>query len=325
MTKYDVEHMPGRGGKVIVLQPFEDFTKKSGDDWLMTGIPKLMAEYLATSGNILPLFGLAAQYGDSAKNPAYTISGMYQHINNSLRIFVKMSEGGNLIKQWQVDLPYPENKQFFDHLSKTSLAIMEMVSPPYDRDAFERARTATESVSAYENYIRGFIAYSSFNPAQLEIAETYFDEAKRIDVYYVKPYQGMADMYGFMAIYNKQNQKPYSKYLELLQKEVNLEAKFMSRPPTPKRPKRYTIKPADVEIVLKNRFLLGNSSFVAGLEAAGRGQWLEAARRFDEALFYVPEDAILWKHLATAREKTGDKSAASKARARAKEINSCLE
>ncbi|MBI2974597.1 MAG: hypothetical protein HYY43_03300, partial [Deltaproteobacteria bacterium] len=47
MTKYEIDHMAG-WKKTVLLGSFENFTKISGDDWLSSGIPSLLKEYLNT-------------------------------------------------------------------------------------------------------------------------------------------------------------------------------------------------------------------------------------------------------------------------------------
>jgi len=324
MAKYDAEQL-SRWKTSVLLENFDDFTKLPGDDWLSVGIPYLMAEYLSSGKQINPLYGPVAKVSALAVNPSYIVQGMFQHVDKKLRIFVKLLKGAELVKQWQFDINYPQNNEFFDTLSKASLEIMKTAGPPYDRDIFHSIKTETQSVPAYENYIRGLIVYYSFEPERMEIAKTWFDESKKADIHYQKAYQGSTDMYTFLALYNKQMKKPYSSYLTKAQEEITKMKKFAIRPDVPKRPKRYIVK-EDLEYERPtNRFLVGNSYFVAGLNAAGQKRWLEAAENFERAVTNVPEDAITWLYLSQMREKTGEKNKAAEARAKTLEINKCLE
>ena|SRR3989338_785247 len=323
MTKYEVDNTL-KWKKTILLESFKDFTKQPGDDWLSFGIPRLISEYLASGTEITAIHGAAAKYSPSAK-PDFTITGMFQRTEGKLRIFVKLSEGSSLKRQWQLDIPYPDNKQFFDALADTTCSIFEETSPPYDKGVLKSLKNATASVPAFENYIRGTMLYQSFDPDKMDVAKTWFEESKKMDVHYRNAYKGLVDLYAFLAMHNKQNRKAYSGYLESVQGQILDMGRFSQRPPVPERPKRYAIKLDNKQGELTNRFLIANSLFVTGLNASGQKQWLEAARYFEEALFYTPEDAIMWNHLAKIRERTGDTYKAREAYSRAAELNKCLK
>jgi tetratricopeptide (TPR) repeat protein len=323
MTKYEIDHM-ARWKEVVLLRSFDNFTKISGDDWLSTGIPSLLKEYLNAGDEINAIFGPIAKYYSGVVNPAYTIDGMYQHVEGKLRIFVKISERGLFIKQLQLDVAYPQNKQFFVTLGDAALDILSVIGPPYDKDKFRAVGSTTDSLPAYENYIRGVLAYWSFDVDKMDVARTWFDESKKVDFNYRNAYLGTIDVDVFLAMYNKQSRKAFAGFFEAVEKEISAMKRFSKRLPPPSRPKRYIIKTKDEPVELANRFLLGHASFVAGLNAAGEKKWFEAARYFEAAVFYVPEDAITWFHLSQMREKTGDKQKAHEAIVRATELNKCL-
>lgn len=323
MVQYDINKMQTK--KTILLQSFDDFTKIAGDDWLSYGIPWLLADYLNTGRDVNAFFDNIAKYHPSAASPDYIVSGMFQHTEGKLRIFVKLNQGGEFLKQWQLDMPFPQNKQLFDMLGETAKAILAVSSPRYDNERFAQIKSSTPSMPAYQNYIRGLTTYQLFDPNKFEIIKTWFDESKKADINYQNAYKGMIDLLTFTALYNKQHKKSYSSYLEQAEKEVNAMEKFSRRPPLPDIPKKYMIKTKEKPAKLTNRFLIGNSHFVAGLSFAGAKQWLEAATEFEHAVTLVPEDAITWYHLSQMRERTGDKSKAAEARSKAFEIDRCLQ
>ena len=324
MTSYEIDTTP-KWKTTILLQTFDDFTKVAGDEWLSSGIPYLLAQYLVITDNISTLFGPSAKYSPAAVSPAYTISGMYQHVEGRLRVFIKLEKHGNLLKQYQLDMVYPQHRQLFDTLGDTTLSMLEFISPKYDKKKFEVVRNQTGSLPAYENYIRGLLAYWTFNIDQMDIAKTWFEEAKKADVYYQNAYLGMTGVYTFTALYNKQNKRAFSNYFEQAEKELQTMEKFAKRPPPPDRPKKYVILMKQKPWKITNRFLLAHSSFVAGLDASGSKRWLEAAKYFEETVTYTPEDAITWYYLSQMREKSGDRQKASAALAKAGELNKCLQ
>lgn len=322
MTKYEIDSMP-KWKKSVVIEPFENFTKQAGDDWLVNGIPHLLAEYLNTSDTISALSDPVAKYHPAAASPNYVIEGMYQRVEGVLRVFVKLNQGGALKKQLQVDIAYPRNKQFFESVGDAALAIMQIVGPVYNDKALAAAKTKTSSVEAYENYIRGVTSYYSFDPDQTDVARTWFEESKKADINYHDAYNGLIDTYVFMAMYNKQNKRAYAGWFEKAEGEIKNLARFAKRLPPPERPKRYVVKTRVDAAPLTNRFLIGNSYFVAGLAAAGNKQWADAAYQFNMALIQTPEDAITWLYLSQMLEKSGDRNKAVEAKRKAYELNKC--
>lgn len=324
MTSHNISGMVA-GRPTVLIESFDDYTKRSGDDWLSFGIPRLLSDYLSVGENINAIFGAAGNYLPQTIKPTYTVTGMYQHVQGRLRVFIKLLERDELLKQFQVDIQYPQNKQFFDTMGDTALSILEIVSPPYNKDELERIKAATSTVPAYENYIRAMTAYETFDVTKMEVAKMWLEESKKADINFSGAYQGLAEVYIFLAMYNKQNRLPFSGYFELADREFRDEERFSKRPEPSGRPKKIMIKMKKRPREVKNRFLLSDASFIAGLHAADSGQWGEAARLFEEALALVPEDAITWNHLAKVRDKLGAKGSASAARAKALAINKCLQ
>lgn len=324
MNKVEIESMP-KGRRVLVLKPFENFTELEGDNWLSDGIPFILAKLLSTGEEITVIDQNMAKYHPSAGKQTYTVEGMFQHVEGRLRVFVKFLERGTLKKQFQLDMSYPENRQFFDTISDTAIQILALASPHYNAESFEQMKKATSVLPAFENFMRGLLAYWQYDAEQLDIAKTFFDEAKKADVNFVWAYESLAKMYEFVALYNKQNSKPYGAYLELAEAETAKMKKFANRPEPPKRPKQYVIKFKEEPFLVTNRWLLGHAAFIAGLDSAGKKKWNDAAKNFEEALRYVPEDAIGWMQLADMNEKAGNKKGAAHARAKAFELNKCLQ
>lgn len=324
MTRQEIAGMPASKTSVLVEQ-FEDFTQKDGDSWLSFGLSRLLADYLSVGNGINAINGATAKHHPSAANPKYSVTGMFQHVGKNLRVFIKLSSGTELKNQFQIDAPYPASRQIFDAMADTAAKILSALGVSYDHDRLLRVQGATSSVPAFENYSKGVAAYQKYDPVQMDIAETWFNEAIRIDINYLPAYQGLVDVYTFLALYNKQNRKSYSGFLEKAEKTLLQMDRFSERPGVPTRPKRFVMKVEEKKFSVSNRFLLSNSAFVAGLSAAGQKKWQEAVRYFFDAVSLVPEDAITWSHLAAAREKAGDKRGANAATAKAKELNSCLK
>ncbi|MBI2092535.1 MAG: hypothetical protein HYT75_06055, partial [Deltaproteobacteria bacterium] len=120
--------------------------------------------------------------------------------------------------------------------------ILSVIGPPYDKDKFRVVGSATASLPAYENYIRGILAYQSFDVDKMDIARTWFDESKKADINFQNAYLGTIDVDIFLAMYNKQNRHAFAGFLEAVEKETAAMKRFSKRLPPPSRPKRYMIK-----------------------------------------------------------------------------------
>jgi len=324
MARFEADLIPSDRNYTVLLS-FDDFTKKPGDSWLSQGIPLYISLLMNASEESYAIFGPAARVSSKAVNPAYTVGGMFQHVGQNLRIFVQLNRKGTLIKQFQLDVPFPNNRQFFDALATTAEQILAITGPKFNREAFNATKAETSVMKAYESYVRGLEIYWSFEPKQMDIAKTFFDEAKKADINYMRSYEGLIDMYSFLAMYNKQNRLPYSAYFQQAENEIGLMRRFSKRLPIAQRVRAYVIKAREEEFQFTNRFLIGQAYFIAGLEAAGSGRYGDAASKLSMAVVQVPEDAITWWHLADIYDKMKNKREAAKARNKALEINKCLQ
>lgn len=325
LTKYEIDSMTE--GKVILVEPFTNYTKKAGDEWMDAGLRDLLASMLASGKGLVVLSGLTAKYHPRGTSPDYVIGGMFQHIDTTLRVFIKLMQGSDrkLLAQYAVAVPYPQSNELFVRFADTTKQIAQYLKTGINGDQLVSVRDATGFAQVYESYSRGRQLLEKFNPNDIEVAKVWFDQAKRKDYKSPLGYQGMADLLTFLGYYHKQRKEPFGPYFEQAQGElVNMQRLAKHSPPImllAKKPKK--IKEKDIKIA--NRFLLGHAAFTEGLMASSQANWEKAAEALLKAITFVPEDAIAWYQLARVYEKLGNTPEASNALRKAYEVNPCIE
>lgn len=327
MTQFELNNLPA--GTTVLVQPFTDYTKKPGDSWLVLGLRDYLSDLLRTGRDLRVLAGLAAIYGTAGGPPDYIIVGKFQHMDRMLRVFISLSDGksGQLIKQYDVAVSYPGNREFFTALADSAEQIMKQMKARPKGDQFKAVRDATESTSAYENYSKGRQSLESYDIKKAEIALIWFDQTKSLDYRSPLGYQGTIEVLTFMGFYHKQRREPFGSYFQKAEEELVKMAKLARPAPLilPRKNVKVTKKMGKMSIELENRFLVGNVAFTEGLHAAQKGNWAEAAQAFKKSLEVVPEDAMTWYHLARIEATLGNTAESQDALRKALEINSCLE
>lgn len=312
MTQYEIENL--KEGKAVTVRDFEDYTKKPGDDWLVFGIRDYLADLLRTAKGLRVMAGRTMP--SSSQTPVdIAISGKFQHIEQNLRVFIQITDvqSTKLIKQIEVVVPYPENKEFFTKLADAARQIIELTGAKIDSGAFDRVAWATASTRAYESYAKGRQTLESYQLSKAELSSTWFEEAKRLDYRSPLGYAGMIDLYTFLGFYHKQLSEPYNTYFQKAEEEL---ARMTSLGISSKREsKKQTIE---------NRLLAGHVDFSRGIKAYNSGNFEAAIGGLGEAVKKVPEDARAWHFLSLALKNSGNVSAAEEALQKARTLNPCL-
>lgn len=318
---------PAGQGKIVVVEPFTDYTKVAGDEWLTFGLRDLTASMISASDQLRVYFGPSAVYNADAKNPAFVVTGMFQHMDVGLRAFVKVMAGGDktLLSQYEILVTYPEGSELFIRWADAAKQIWKTMGVGGDNSRLDAIRDATPSIRAYESYAKGRGLLETYKISEMEVAKTWFEQTKRIDYRSPLGYQGIIDLFTFLGFYHKQRHEPFGGYFEQAQREL-ANMNRIAKPPVPvmllaKKP----TKKGDKTIKLENRFLLNNAAFTEGQFAADAGKWEEAAAALLKAVGYVPQDAVAWYQLARVYENLGNQAEASKALQKAYEVNQCIE
>lgn len=213
MAQYDLDQMPKNPS--ILIQPFTDFTKQGGDDWLVLGLRDYFADILRSGKNIRVL-------STTTETKDFIITGKFQHIGENLRVFVSILSGKNdeLLKQLEITFRYPDNRDFFVKLSQAAVQIIKITGVKPDTTAIAHIRDATASTRAYEAYSKGRQLMENFHPDKSEAASIWFNEAKKIDYHSHLGYTGMINLHTFLGLYHKQRQEPFALYFQKAEEEI---------------------------------------------------------------------------------------------------------
>lgn len=326
MARISLDELPE--GRTVLVQPFTDMTKRSGDEWLVLGLRDYLADLLRTSKDLRVLFGLTAVYGTDVGPPDYIIKGSFQHIEDYLRVFVLLLDGktGAIVNQYPARFPYPENKDFFTAMADIAHQIMKSMEVRPDKGLFKAVRDATDSTRCYESYSKGRQALESYRTKKAEVAAIWFADAKRVDYRSPLGYQGMIELYTFLGFYHKQQRQPYLNYYRKAEEELISMDKLAKPAPMllHRKKAKVTKKRRPKKVELENRFLKSNVDFSEGMRAAQQGLWMEAQAALKRSVEEVSQDAITWYHLARIESKLGNRGAAQAALQKALAINSCI-
>jgi len=315
-------------GKIVLVEPFTDYTKIPGDDWLSFGLRDLLASMLAACDGLGVISGLAAVYHPEAKSPTFIVSGMFQHVGENFRAFVKVMKGDDrsLVSQYEMTSLYPGHIELFFRLADITRQIWKSIGVSGDDSRLETVRDAAGSTQVFEYYSRGRQALDTYKIADTEVAKTWFEQAKRSDYRSPLGYHGMIDLLTFLGFYHKQRREPFGQYFEQAERELAQMQQLAKRPPPvvidAKKPSK---KKGDKSAKIDNRFLLGHAAFTEGLFNAEAGNWQPATDAMLKAVGFVPEDAIAWYQLSRIYLNLGNTAESSKALQKAYAINPCVE
>jgi tetratricopeptide (TPR) repeat protein len=313
------------GSRSVLVQPFTDYTKVPGDEWLTLGLRDYAADLLRTGADLKVLSGNAAVYRADQAPTDFTVAGTFQHAGSDMRVFIRLSDGrsGMLLAQKDVSFKYPENQDFFRAIAGATSEIMKAMGASPNSTRFGQIQNATASTRAYEGFAKGRQALEVYSPAKFESANIFFTEAKRVDYRSPLGYEGISALNAFKGLYFKQLGKPFSTYFQAAEAEAGLMGNLARAPsrvlddPAAGK-KRGNPRPS-------GRYLDGNAAYIEGLQLAQGGNLDAAAEALRRAAELVPEDAMAWYHLARIEAKRGDEEKSREALQRAYAINSCIE
>ncbi len=320
MSRYRAADLPQAPS--VSVKAFSNYTGKPGDGWLSFGISDLISDMLSSGRSLRSPSGPAAAGGEA---PDLLVTGLYQHANGKLRIFVSVSDGksGKLAEQIEASFPYPGSGDFFTEIAKIAERIMKVAKAKKDSAALAAVRDATSSVRAYESFARGRQAMWAYTSAKAEVAEAFFAEAKRLDYRSPLGYLGMSDIKSFLGFYHRQRKEPFAHFYQEAEAELAL-MKKLAKAKSPPAMFDSAVSGAKGGR-LYNRFLAGHAycSEARQLELAGNVP--EAIGALKKALDAVPEDAMSWYHLSRLEAASGNTAASTAALRRAYSINPCIE
>lgn len=302
----------GKVKKVFSIAPFTDESKVKTDPWLSMGIAELIGDYLRTAKDIGISKGLISKFPPQTITPNYTVSGSYQKGPASLDIYIKAFKSGDTVNPFyytSLHLSPPESGLLFTEIGKAVQAMLDSAKINFDKKGMEAAIKATSDYVAFQFYVKGLDAMWKFDANYIDVANTWFQEARKEDVYFERAYLAQEDLYGYLALAAKIEGKPYNHYMEKLEAMESARIKFKDRlsPVAPSKPKVVKVRAPE----FTNRILNGNAHYLAGDAAMRGGNYKEAIKELLEAVKFVPEDTMSLQRLYNAYTQLGEASKAS--------------
>ncbi len=327
MAISEIARMPAQG-KVVLVQPFTDFAKVSGDEWLVPGLRDYIADLLRSSDSLRVLAGQSAVHSGQVGPPDFTVSGTFQHIGDKMRIFIRLQDAksGQLLAQPDAVFPYPENQEFFSKTAEAVRAAMKVMNVEPDSTRYDAVKDATTSTRAYESFAKGRQALETYSTDKADVASLLFTDTKRIDYKSPLGYEGLIALYSFLALDKKERGGNYSSELQKAEAEL-VQMQKLTKPGslvfayTPKK----AVKKIEFKAKLDNRFLAGEAAYAEGLAVAQGGDFKAAVIALRKAVQLVPEDALAWYNLSRIESQLGNAQQSQEARQKAYELNPCIE
>jgi len=299
---------------VVIVKPFTNYTKGGGLQWLSTGLAELAGSYLTSAKGVGVMYGLMEMFPPQDVQPIYTVSGTYQITEESIRVYLKTYKAG-LEEPFSVEwfsISPPDTALIFRGMERLIGNFMKKAKLSYNKKVLEAEVTATQSFDAFSSYIKGLEAMRKFDPKLIDIAEIWLLDAIKVDPYYQKAYTALTDLYGYLYLEAKAEGRPYDRFLERLSQFETTRTRFSKRP-LPTEDEKPKIIKVEKNPKVTNRFLIGNSNYIAGLEAMKNGDLKGAAKLLEAATSAVPEDIVAYRLLRDVYIELGRKGDADKA------------
>lgn len=296
----------GKIKQAIIIEPFANQSREGKGEWLSTGLAELLGDYLSAGKGLGVVKGIVRRYPPAAIQPDFGVTGSYQVDDQKLSVYINVyDKAGAVLTQASFTISPPNTGYIFTEMAKVVNKIAGDLKLNLDKGKFGRITGATSNYMAYEAYIRGLQAMWQFDPNYIDVANTWFDEAKKHDEYFQAPYIARANMYGYLAIQAKLTGYPYSQYLEAVERIENALRTVGDRPsPIPDTTPK--IKKVPKNIAVTNRYLNGNAHYIAGIAYMQGGDPKKAKKELEEAAGFVPEDSVALRALLDACTQLGD-------------------
>ncbi len=140
-------------------------------------------------------------------NVRYLIYGNAQLINNRIRITLSIVDAVNNTEVWSEHYDRAKDDLFLVQNEITG-SIVSTIDSTIEKTEIERSFIApSENLSAWENYHRGVWYINRTKPEHSDTAETYFNEALKLDPAFSRAYAGLSHIYVNRNLLNISNSK----------------------------------------------------------------------------------------------------------------------
>ena len=215
VTKENAAHLRDRpqimARPAIAILPFSNLSLRPEDEIIGAGI----CEDLNVALSAVRLYRIISRSSTDKyreQNPpalaelatdlgaAYAVSGSFRRVGERLRVSVRLDdvERGSQIWARTFDGEY---SKLFDIQDQVVEALIGELEPELDQLGYERSKAAkVNQMSAWELYHRAMILVAERKMETTYLARDYFERAIEIDPDFSRPYAGLAQVYGHIAV-----------------------------------------------------------------------------------------------------------------------------
>jgi len=290
--------------KSIAVLPFADMSPQKDQDYFCEGIADEIISALTKIHALRVIsrssaFAFKGQNQDIRKvgaqlNVGTVLEGSIRKSGNRLRITAQLISvaGGHHLWSERYDRDLEDVFAIQDEIAENIVKALRVVLTEDEKGALEKS--STESVEAYDYYLRGRQYFQQWRRKGVEYARRMFERAIEIDPTFARAYAGIADCCSFMYTYWDASatnlERAISASLQALKLDPELAEAHVSRGVALAYAKQY----AESEIEFRQAIRLSRNLFEAHYSFAGtllqQGRNEEAAAEFQQASRIRPED-----------------------------------
>ncbi len=317
--------------KSIAVLPFTNTSAESDNEYFTDG----MAEEIINALSKIKSLGVASRTSTFAfkgktedireigkkLEVSTVLEGSVRKMGNKIRVSAQLINVANGLQLWsdRYDREIEDVFAIQDEIAQNIVKALRVVLSDDEKKAIEKV--ATESVQAYDYYLRGRTFFHQHRRTSLEFARKMFTRAIEVDPNYARAYAGIADCCSILYMYfdaRESNLKQADKASQTaLDLDPDLAEAHLARGLSYSLSKRYDVAEAEFEIAMKLDPKLYEAPYFYARACLAQGKSSEAAPLFERAAALRPDDYHATTFLASAYTAQGRIGEASKASHRA--------
>ncbi|HUL68399.1 MAG TPA: winged helix-turn-helix domain-containing protein [Burkholderiaceae bacterium] len=188
----------------VTVLPFETIGGGAEQDYLARGISSdLMTDLSRVAGlRVIDLAGGAAA-ARAAQAARYIVSGSIERDATMLRINVRLANARTHEQIWSQRLERPYGDLFMIQNEITRSVVAQLPGTISDAERTQLAKHYTNSVAAYENFLRAKALFLVHRPEENDQARIYYAKALEEDPQFARAYAGLAMTYAMDYRYQR--------------------------------------------------------------------------------------------------------------------------
>jgi TolB-like protein/Flp pilus assembly protein TadD len=317
--------------KSIAVLPFVNLSNDPENEYFTDGIAeeiinaltKIQALRVASRTSAFAFKGKSEDISEIGKKlkVATVLEGSARKMGNKLRVMAQLVNVADGYQLWseRYDRQLDDIFAIQDEIAENIVKALRVVLTEDEKRAIEKA--PTESVQAYDCYLRGRQYFHQYRKRTIDHARRMFERAIEIDPKFAMAHAGAGDC--LSMIYNAWEAKPefLAQAEAFSRKAIALDPELAEAHASLGLALTHAKRHAEAEQAFETAIRLDPKLFEAHYFFARsrlqQGKRTEAIRSFEEAVRLRPDDYQVWAFLAQAYEGLGRKSDADAAHRKA--------